>query len=59
MILPNKKMTVIEFARRRMEEAVRQNEDDYIIQYWRAYLDGAESQKKEDDEKCTNQFPKN
>jgi len=48
MILPTKKMTVIEFARRRMKEADRQGEDDYIIQYWRAYLDGAESQRKED-----------
>ena len=42
------KLPTIEFARKRMLNAIEQKEDDYIVRYWRAYLDGAESQRKED-----------
>ena len=42
------KLPTIEFARKRMLNAIEQKEDDYIVRYWRAYLDGAESQLRED-----------
>ena len=39
-------MTVIEFAEKRLNESCL-NDDDGLILYWRAYLDGAIAQKKE------------
>ena len=38
-------MTVIEFAEERLNESCL-NDDDGLILYWRAYLDGAIAQKK-------------
>lgn len=43
------KLSTIEFAKKRLNHACEQHEDDYIIQYWRAYLDGAKSQRHEDE----------
>lgn len=40
-------MSVIEFARQRMEEESREP-DGGDCRYWRAYLDGALAQAKED-----------
>ena len=44
-------MNVIEFAEKRLQEEIHQNDlganNDYAIDYWRAYLDGARAQKKE------------
>lgn len=45
------KLSTIEFAEKRLNHACEQKEDDYIIQYWRAYLDGAQSQSHEDAKK--------
>lgn len=39
-------MTVIEFAEKRLNESCL-NDDDESVLYWRAYLDGAMAQKKE------------
>lgn len=41
------KLSVIEFAEKRLKESC-DAEHDYLISYWRAYLDGALAQKKED-----------
>ena len=44
-------MSVIEFAEKRLNEELHQNDlganNDYCIDYWRAYLDGARAQKNE------------
>ena len=44
-------MNVIEFAEKRLQEEIHQNDlganNDYDIRYWRAYLDGARAQKRE------------
>lgn len=44
-------MNVIEFAEKRLNEEIHQNDlganNDYAIDYWRAYLDGARAQKRE------------
>lgn len=40
-------LNVIEFAYKRLQESC-DNDHDYLIAYWRAYLDGALAQKKED-----------
>ena len=44
-------MNVIERAEQRLNEEIHQNDlganNDYAIDYWRAYLDGARAQKKE------------
>ena len=44
-------MNVIEFAEKRLQEEIHQNDlganNDYTIDYWRAYLDGARAQKRE------------
>ena len=38
-------MNVIEFAEKRLNEEIHQNDlganNDYAVDYWRAYLDGA------------------
>lgn len=44
------KMSVIEFAMKRLEECDKQG-DYQDARYWAAYLDGACAQKKEDDDK--------
>ena len=48
-------MNVIEFAEKRLQEEIHQNDlganNDYSIDYWRAYLDGARAQKRETIEK--------
>lgn len=41
-------MSVIEFALKRQNEEI-QNGNDYLVNYWSAYLDGARAQKREDD----------
>lgn len=41
------KLNVIEFAYKRLQESCDADED-HLIAYWRAYLDGAIAQKKED-----------
>lgn len=41
-------MSVIEFAEKRQLEEI-QADNDYLISYWTAYLDGARAQKREDD----------
>lgn len=44
-------MSVIEFAEKRLNEELHQNDlganNDYSIDYWRAYLDGARAQMNE------------
>ena len=44
-------MSVIEFAEKRLREELHQNDlganNDYCIDYWRAYLDGARAQMNE------------
>ena len=44
-------MNVIEFAEKRLNEEIHQNDlganNDYAIDYWRAYLDGARVQMNE------------
>lgn len=44
-------MSVIEFAEKRLNEELHQNDlganNDYAIDYWRAYLDGARAQMNE------------
>ena len=44
-------MSVIEFAEKRLQEEIHQNDlganNDYYIDYWRAYLDGARAQMNE------------
>lgn len=44
-------MSVIERAEQRLNEEIHQNDlganNDYAIDYWRAYLDGARAQKNE------------
>ena len=44
-------MSVIEFAEKRLQEEIHQNDlganNDYAIDYWRAYLDGARAQMNE------------
>lgn len=44
-------MNVIEFAEKRLQEEIHQNDlganNDYTIDYWRAYIDGAKAQKRE------------
>ena len=44
-------MNVIEFAEKRLNEEIHQNDlganNDYAIDYWKAYLDGARAQKRE------------
>ena len=44
-------MNVIEFAEKRLNEEIHQNDlganNDYAIDYWRAYLDGARAQMNE------------
>ena len=44
-------MSVIEFAEKRLREELHQNDvganNDYAIDYWRAYLDGARAQMNE------------
>ncbi len=44
-------MSVIEFAEKRLQEEIHQNDlganNDYCIDYWRAYLDGARAQMNE------------
>ena len=44
-------MSVIEFAENRLNEEIHQNDlganNDYAIDYWKAYLDGAMAQKRE------------
>ena len=44
-------MSVIEFAEKRLQEEIHQNDlgalNDGCIDYWRAYLDGARAQKRE------------
>ena len=44
-------MSVIEFAEKRLSEELHQNDlganNDYCIDYWRAYLDGARAQMNE------------
>ena len=40
-------MAVIEFAEKRLNESCL-NDNDEAALYWRAYLDGARAQKKED-----------
>ena len=44
-------MSVIEFAEKRLQEEIHQNDlganNDYDIDYWRAYLDGARAQMNE------------
>lgn len=41
-------MTVIQYAEKRLNEEIHQNDlganNDYAIDYWRAYLDGARAQ---------------
>ena len=45
-------MTIIEYALKRLNEEIDQNDQGadnmYLINYWRAYLDGAKAQLKED-----------
>ena len=47
-------MNVIEFAEKRLQEEIHQNDlganNDYDIRYWRAYLDGARAQNRETNE---------
>lgn len=43
-------MSIIEYAEQRMEQEDRAG-NDYLVNYWRAYLDGALVQKKEDESK--------
>lgn len=47
-------MSVIERAEKRLQEEIHQNDlganNDYAIDYWRAYIDGARAQKKEDED---------
>ena len=44
-------MNVIEFAEKRLQEEIHQNDlganNNYAIDYWRAYIDGARAQKRE------------
>lgn len=44
-------MNVIEFAEKRLQEEIHQNDlganNDYAIDYWSAYLDGARAQRNE------------
>lgn len=44
-------MSVIEFAERRLQEEIRQNDlgadNGHLISYWSAYLDGARAQATE------------
>ena len=44
-------MSVIEFAEKRLNEELHQNDlganNDYAIDYWKAYLDGARAQMNE------------
>ena len=44
-------MNVIEFAEKRLQEEIHQNDlganNNYAIDYWRAYIDGAKAQKRE------------
>ena len=44
-------MSVIEFAEKRLNEELHRNNlganNDYAIDYWSAYLDGARAQKRE------------
>ena len=46
-------MTVIEFAEKRLQEEIHQNDlganNGHLIAYWSAYLDGAKAQKAESD----------
>ena len=45
-------MTVIEFAEKRLQEEIHQNdlgaENGHLLAYWSAYLDGAKAQHTED-----------
>lgn len=51
-IIMGKPTSVIEFAEKRLADELHQNElgldNAHDIQYWRAYLDGAKAQAKED-----------
>ena len=44
-------MTIIQYAEKRLKEEIHQNDlwanNDYAIDYWRAYLDGARAQMRE------------
>ena len=44
-------MSVIEFAEKRLQEEIRENDmgadNGHLLAYWSAYLDGARAQKKE------------
>ena len=46
-------MTVIEFAEKRLEEEIRENErgadNNSLVRFWNAYLQGARAQKEEDE----------
>lgn len=50
-----KKEPVIKYALRRLEEEERQNrlgaDNDHVVAYWSAYIDGATAQIKEDTER--------
>ena len=44
-------MSVIEFAEKRLQEEIRENdmgaENGHLLAYWSAYLDGARAQRNE------------
>ena len=44
-------MSVIEFAEKRLQEEIHQNDlgadNGHLLAYWAAYLDGARAQKRE------------
>jgi hypothetical protein len=50
-----KKEPVLKYALRRLEEEERQNrlgaDNDHLVVYWSAYIDGATAQIKEDTER--------
>ena len=46
-------MTVIQYAEKRLNEEIHQNDlgayNEGLLAYWSAYLDGARAQKREDE----------
>lgn len=43
------KLTVIEYAKK-MQAYAEERDDEYLMTYWSAYLDGARRQKQEDED---------
>lgn len=54
--MATEKLSVIEFAKKRMMEEAKNNEEQSVL-YWAAYLDGANAQLREDKSRIADVYP--